>query len=295
MAKKITLSLLIMLVITAFVFVSCNQDTAGSGGGGKPSGKAKIELDIRDAITENVFDDHVETLDLYNMNFEQGLGSDYDTDLQFDAAKGTIVADLGVGGSKAMDVVTSDNYGTTIVDITDYYGLGKSYYVEASIKNNGSTNTKGLVAYVSYTVCSGTVKDYVDAEYDCDDIYGAPFMEEEEALNLFGADYPTRGTQVGIELKDDYITLSGIIPATEIDEMIINQTKEYAESYDDEPTLDYLYVCFYVGEYPDQNGRHFLIDNIVIKDLNADMETTGKTHKAKSSEENQEQQSTETP
>ena len=66
--------------------------------------------------------------------------------------------------------------------------------------------------------------------------------------------------------------------------MIVEQTKKYAESEDDEVSLDYLNVCFYVGDYPNQNGRSFLIDDVVIIDLNSEIEATGKTHRAKESE-----------
>ena len=284
MAKKITFTLLVLLIASAFVFVSCDQEAGGTDKPGKQEG-SKIEIEVRDPLEENTKGTPAVITDLYNMNFDESAESSNDSDVAVDGASATKAPGQGINGSTALAVTTSTNYGTTLIDITPYYAEGKSYYVEASLKNNGSTNTTGLTAYVSYTVCSGVVKDYFDEYYDCDDIYGAPFMDEDDAIALFGDTYQTRGTLLGIELKDDsYITLSGIIPAVEIDSMIVEQTKKYAESEDDEVSLDYLNVCFYVGDYPNQNGRSFLIDDVVIIDLNSEIEATGKTHRAKESE-----------
>lgn len=299
MAKKITLIMFVLLIASAFVFVSCKQGPEKpQGQGGQQTGT--VDLELPDPIEENTFEHTVEVLDLWNTDFERGegaLGGEGATsDLSLDGASGVIVVGQGVNGSQALAVDTgSCKYGSTFVDLTEYYAPGKSYYVEASLKNNGSTNIDDLKAYLSYTVCSGVVKDYYkdhflgkDEEdyYDCGDIYGYPFMTEDDALNLYGSDYPTRGTTLGIALKDDqYITVSGIIPATEIDAMILDQTKKYALYEDDEASLDYFNVCFFVGDYPNQNGRQFYIDNVIVVDLNAEIEAIGKTHKPKADSE----------
>ena len=288
MAKKIALLMIVVLIVSACLFVSCGQTPGGGGNKPNPSG---VDIEVRDPLEENTYDGTVIVLTdpdlesdyydpLYNMNFDSSTDS---SDARADGSNTSIVEGAGVGNTNALRVETPTyNYGCIYVDLTPYYAEGKSFYVEASLKDNGSTNTTDLKAYFSYTVCSGAVKDAFDEEYDCDDIYGAPFMDEDEATLLLGDDaakYPTRGTLVPIALKaDEYITVSGIIPAVEIDEMIVNQTKLYAQTEEDEPSLEYLYVCFQVGDYPNQKDRDFYIDNIVIVDLNGEIEPTGKTH-----------------
>ena len=264
MAKRLTFVLVVLLICSAFMFVSCKQDP------GEELGEVENKTGVK---SENLCD---------NGNFD----GESATMVVGDGAGLEPTAGVGVGGSKGGVVTTSEDYGCIYVDMTSLYGRGKSYLVKASFKNNGTGTEAGIVAglratpdltvHMSMTVQSGAVQDAIkfqptwDDYYDCDDIYGGDFMDEEDAEALYGVTPVEFATING----DTFVTITGVIPATTIDEFITEQTEKYGSGI---PTLRRLYVCFYVGVDGDLNQYSYIVDDVEIYDLNSEITTTGMT------------------
>ena len=250
MVKKATLIMIIcMLLVSVCVFVSCKEASAApapSGGGGE---------DYADPEGKNL---------LEGCDFEYGD----EGDIVADGAEIDVVAGAGLKGSKALSVAQTADYGQVYVDITEFYGAGKDYYVAASFKNNGSTNKKDLTAKISYTVVPGWVMDAIaeakenggteegDMIYDWeyDEIYGGGFYSDDDALELYGV----KTSSEGEPLESDYVRVSAIIPSEDIEEIIAG-TK-----------MAKLLVVFYVGSYPNQAGYNYYLDDVVVKDLDTE-------------------------
>ena len=252
MVKKATLILIIcMLLISACVFVSCKEEavTPPAGGGSEAS------EDYTDPEGKNLIDGDFE------------LGDE--GDIIADGSELSVVDKAGLKGSKALFVEQTANYGQIYVDITEFYGAGKDYYVAASFKNNGSTNKKDLTAYLSYTVVPGWVVEACEAaieaggteegdmiyDYEYDEIYGGGFYSDEDALELYGI----TTTSEGLSINDSsYVRVSAIIPSEEIEEIVAG-TK-----------LAKLYLTIMVGTYPNQGGYNYYLDDVVVKDLDTE-------------------------
>ena len=284
MAKKVLMIFLSVMLIASLTLISCSQDQ-------KKPGPAPQPLEPVENKAGEVSGNKV-----YNGDFNKGSESDLVIE---EGSTMNWAETAGVDGSGAMDIYQGNNYGQCYVDATELHGRGKSYYVSATFKDNPLTKTReeDSVAHISYTVVSGAVIDAVathsswEGYYDCDDIYGGEFLSEDDALEIFGmtTDDPT----VGVEFDDTtWVTVSGIIPATEIDRILSETTDKYGDG--SEQTIQYLLVCFYVGEYqdvkegPGQTGYGYYIDNVVIKDLNKELKATGRTYKKESPEEPEE-------
>ena len=112
MTKKITFTLLVMLIVSAFVFVSCNQEQNVPGPAPTPREPVVNELGEESANL------------VYNGDFNNGT----DSDVVEDGSEIAIQADTGIGGSGALYVFqnSGEGYGEVMVDITKYYGRGKS-------------------------------------------------------------------------------------------------------------------------------------------------------------------------
>lgn len=242
MAKKITLLMIVMLICSAVVFVSCSDS--------KPTPpKDSSSGDYEDLEGKNL---------LSGSDFEKG---DDGHDLVGDGSDIEVVEGAGLKGTAALSVAQTEKYGQVYVDITEFYGAGKDYYVAASFKDNGSTNSQDLTAKISYTVVPGWVMDAIAAEiaeggekvndYDYDEIYDGSFLSDAEALEVYGFETCHAGQPLGTS----YVRVSGIIPSEEI-EAIIAETK-----------MAKLLVCFYVGTYPKQQGYNYYLDDVVVKDL----------------------------
>ena len=210
---------------------------------------------------------------VYGGDFERGG----DHDVMGDGAALEVVANKGIDGSNALRVQQTELYGEVYIDITKYYGQGKSYYVEASFKNNDSTKVSDLTARIDYWVVSGAVVKAVDSQwwegyYDCDEIYTGEFLSNNEAMNVFGIE--TDGYEKTIT-DDGYVTIRGIIPASEIDRVLVETTNQYGSG---EPTMYLLSVVFYVGSFLNQDGYNYYLDNVIIKDLNTEIPRQGATY-----------------
>ena len=176
MAKKITFTLLVLLIVSAFVFVSCSQE-AGEGGGVGPAPKpnenlVKVENKAGTVSANLVFGGDLE---------------ETDTDLEGSGSTVEIVAGEGIDGSHALFVTTTENYGEVTIDITDYYGRGKSYYVEASFRNAGieGARTDDLNAKLGFGVVAGQGYAYTGRDYDVPGQYEGGWLDDDSAEEIF--------------------------------------------------------------------------------------------------------------
>ena len=280
MAKKITLTMLVLLIASALVFVSCTQEASG---GKKPAPTPAPEDDFDDL--DPVYNTKGTAQDLLvNGNFDV-----YDTLTEWvhDDAEMTMATGVGIDDSDAMRVYqgaikdpSKEEWGQTSIDLTEYYGRGKSYYFEASFKLEQCERTANIdkTAHISFTVCSGAVKDAVATHsdwedyYSCDDIYQGTFMDKTAASEFFGL--PLAGTSKEIN-ETEWVTLSAILDAETIDKLLVDTTKAYPNG--SSPTMYKLLAVFYVGSDGYQGGYTYLMDNVVIKDLNKEIEAEGQT------------------
>ena len=262
MTKKITLVMLVLLIVSAFVFVSCDQEAGG--GIAKPTQKLpvkdKLGIASGNLVRNGNFDDpESEYTDVQHASSDQGVNA-------------SIVDGIGIDGSKALRVEQIKNWGEIDIDMTSVYGRGKSYYIEASFKDDGNTITDDPTPHFSFTVVSNYIVDKYGKEYydvtvwdEGDDIYsGNDPMDDDIALATFGI----MTNQDAEELSDEWQTLSAIIPATVIDSFI------------GDSTLYKFTLTFFVGTYDDdkekgQKGYKYLVDNVIIKDLNTEIDSTG--------------------
>ncbi|MBP5283432.1 MAG: hypothetical protein J6Y93_02055, partial [Treponema sp.] len=161
------------------------------------------------------------------------------------------------------------------VDLTEYYGRGKSYLISFKIKADpeaGNLKSLGYPVRLGYSVYSGAVQDWALANgleyYDWDDSdpsivspWFGGFMDE-----ALGTEYPSDDS-MGFEaavLTDDWVEYNYVIPATEIDRIVNNSG------------LFKFYAEIYMGEMG-KGAYSYLIDDLSIKDLNAELRRTGRT------------------
>ena len=273
MTKKIALLMVVMLLASALVFVACSQN-AGGGGGTKPPAQKLEVKDKKGTVSENLvrngnFDDaESEYTDVEHASSDQGVDA-------------SIVADVGIGGSKALKVESIKNWGEIDIDMTRVYGRGKSYYIEASFKDDGTPADKkdSAIPHFSFTVVSNYILEKYGKEYydvtkwdEGDDIYeGNEPMDDDIAAVTFGIETNQDAVPLAdasLSSTDGWQTLSAIIPATVIDKFI------------GDSTLYKFTLSFYVGQYSDeptggQYGYKYLVDNVVVKDLNTEIDATG--------------------
>ena len=278
MAKKITFTLLVgLLIASALVFVSCKQDP-GSQPGPAPSPDPELTPVVNKLgeVGGNL---------VYGGDLEGE-----DTDLQGDGATVLRTEGVGVDGSYALYVEQTENYGEVLMDLTDYYGRGKSYYVEASFKNAGveGARTDDLNAKIDFSVVAGQGYASTGRDYDVPGQYEGGWMDDDSAAEIFG--FETEGAQ-GTDLSDgEWVTISAVLDAEQIEELLVNQTKLCGGG---DVTLYKLAVVFYVGTYSDgdgQTGYKYYLDNVVIKDLNKEIKKTGRTYKAPDTGEEEEEE-----
>lgn len=278
MAKKITFTLLVgLLIASALVFVSCKQDP-GSQPGPAPSPDPELTPVVNKLgeVGSNL---------VYGGDLEGE-----DTDLQGDGATVEIMDQVGVDGSRALYVEQTENYGEVYLDLTDFYGRGKSYYVEASFKNAGveGARTDDLNAKIDFSVVAGQGYASTGRTYDVPGQYDGSWMDDDSAAEVFG--FETEGAQ-GTSLEDgDWVTISAILDAETIESLLVNQTTLCGGG---DVTLYNLAVVFYVGTYSDgdgQTGYKYYLDNVVVKDLNKEIKKSGRTYKAPDTGEEEEEE-----
>lgn len=263
MTKKITFTLLVMLIVSAFVFVSCEQE-AGGVPGPAPTPKEPVVNELGDVSANLVF----------GGDFENGD----DHDVADDGSEIAVVPGAGIDDSAALYVFQNSGggWGEVLIDITKFYGRGKSYYVEASFKNLGGEGTpeSDITAHIDFTLVAGASYDKYKKTYDIPGQYDYGWLSDDDAVSIF--EIPTAGS-AGVDLSDgEWHKLSAILDAETIDTMIETQTKDHGAGGAAE-TLYYMAAVFFVGSYPSQDGYKYYIDNVVIKDLNAELDRTGKT------------------
>lgn len=265
MVKKATLILIIcMLIASACLFVSCKEEPAAP-----PSKKAEREEVVNElgTVSENLYENGA-------FDAEDSIKPVSDED-----ATVTFAAGLGINGTNAIDVLTVENYGSINIDFTEFYGRGKSYYIEASFKNNGSVRTDDPTAHIDITVVSGAVQDAVASHgwkgyYDCDDIYEGGVLADDDALDIFEIETHSGGATLS---DTEWVTVSCIIDAETIEKLLVDTNDKYGSG---DPTMYKLMAVFYVGHNEAQDNYHYLVDNIIIKDLNAELDVEGQTWEA---------------
>ena len=252
MTKKITLIMLVLLIVSALVFVSCNQDAGGAGGGGG-GGKAKEEP--KDNLVFNGF-----------------LDKGDDTDLVGDGAQIEVQSGVGLGKTNGLHVLQNESYGEVMVDITDYYGAGKSYYVEASFKNIGDKDDN-LTASIAFNIVTGGAYDVVGQTYDIPGQYEGSWLDDSAAMEQFGLSTNSEGE----DLEDGaWHTVSAVLTGEEIASVM--KAEDVANNVKGETTMYELVMVFYVGSYPDQDGYEYILDGVYIKDLNPELPVQGRTY-----------------
>ncbi len=259
MAKRITFSLIVLLIASVCLFVSCSEEPAK-----KPDVKPTRDPVVNEAgeVGENL---------VYNGNFDEGT----DSDLKQDGSTLTHTAGVGIDSSSALLVEQSEIYGEVVFDLTEYYGYGKSYYIEAWFKNVGGegTRTDDLTAYLSFNIVTGAGYDATGKTYDIDGQYDGDWLSDDEALDIFG--FETNCT--GVSIADgQWHKVSAILDAENIQKVMEGEDAQNGGSGD--PTMYLLSAVFFVGTYPNQDGYKYYLDNVIVKDLNTELEIEGKTY-----------------
>ena len=308
MTKKITLSLLVLLIISAFVFVSCSQEAggaAGGGGGGVPGPAPKPKEEVKNVLGEKVkviVDEKFETDPPYIV---KGDGA------TIEKAEGE-----GIEGSGALKVTPNFIYGQVAIDMTKYYARGKSYYIEAWFKNAGveGARTDDLNAKIDFSIVTGAGINYVGPsgygtthqkgqEYDVPGQYDGSLMPIEDAATIFGDDEyeinfdPTSGGQ---DIEDGWTKVCAILDAESIETVITTEDEKCHATEEQAGTLYLFNIIFLVGTYVDddneaapnvgQNGYVYYMDNIKIIDLNDDLDREGKTYEEPEPEDPEEEE-----
>lgn len=185
--------------------------------------------------------------------------------------------DGGVKG-QAWKISQTGSWSELVVDLTDFYGRGKSFLVSAKVKNNPEAEAKYKDASftASYCVYSGDVKNWADrtegSEYY--DFVDGSLNEKGEKIvgpwggekDVIGEEFDFTEDELGLvtELSDDWKEIKYIITSTEIEKMINNSG------------LYKMEVEFYAGK-DGASGYSYLIDDISIIDLNSENERLGRT------------------
>lgn len=278
MTKKSTFTLLVLLIVSAFVFVSCNEEKAVPGPAPTPKEAVVNELGEESANL------------VYNGDFNNGD----DSDIENDGSTSEVQAGVGIDGSAALYVYQDSakdggedvGWGEVMFEATKLYGRGKSYYVEASFKKvgyEGLLETPNFTAHIDFTVVSGAGYDKYGKTYNIPGQYDFDWLSDDDASLIF--ERKTSGGDTGVDISDgEWHTVSAILDAETIDKMIETQTSDHGTGETQE-TLFYMAFTFFVGNYEDmvgkvragQDGYQYYLDNVKIIDLNDELERTGKT------------------
>lgn len=271
MAKKITLLMIVMLLVSALVFVSCSQN-AGPSGSEDEDDREPVENYVG-TISDNLYETS-ETPLLYETNDAGSL--------------------LGPDADGVLSVDTGDvEYGQVHLNLTKYYARGKSYYIQASFKNVPTLNTEenydkysnklDKTAHIDVTVVSGAVMDARKTHpkwedyYDCPEIYDGGLLEKgDDALDAF-KDFLDDTTYApiienGLDINDtEFVTVGAILDAETIEALLKNTTQKYPNGAE-YPTMALLMVNLYVGDGKDNSYYKYQIKDIIIYDLNDDID-----------------------
>ncbi len=259
MVKKATLIMIIcMLLVSACVFVSCKEEPLAP-----PASQKKERAEVENTVGtpgENLVEDL--------------------TDIKEDGSTLEIAAGAGYSGGDAIIVTQTATYGEVVFDLTPYYGSGKSYYVEAWYKNNGSTREDDPTAYVSFSIVTGSGYDATGQTYDIDGQYDGDWMDNDEALDFFELETNSGGADIS---DGAWHKVSAVLDAENIEKVMLGEDSQ--NNGDGDPTMYLLSIVFFVGKYPNQDGYIYYLSDIVVKDLNTELEVEGKTYEAPEEDE----------
>lgn len=285
MAKKITFTMLVLLIVSALVFVSCSQETGGGnvpGPAPKKNESVVNELGQTKTIIEDVFDDEAP----YKI---KGDGSVL-----------TYAEGEGMEGSDAMLIEQNYNYGQVAIDMTKYYARGKSYYIEAWFRNAGidGARTDDLSAKLDFSLITGAGYEYEGPDehgqnhpkhqtWDIPGQYDGSMLDNDSAYEIFGIE--TNQLTEGEDISDgEWHKVCGILDAEAI-EAVITGMDDKCHATGDSSLYEFTFI-FLVGTYSDdetagQKGYKYYMDNIKIVDLNDDLDREGQTYELPEEEE----------
>lgn len=278
MAKKITLLMIVMLVVSALVFVSCSQN-AGPSGSEDEDDREPVENCVG-TISDNLY-------------------VTSETSLLYEAGDAGSLLGPDADGVLSVDTGNVD-YGQVHLNLTKYYARGKSYYIQASFKNVPTLKEEAnydkyssrvdMTANIDVTVVSGAVMDARKTHpqwedyYSCPEIYDGGLLEEgdKEALEAFDdflndTDYaPVIKNGLDITVPDNmddsgFVTVGAILDAETIEMLLKNTTQKYPNG-DEYPTMALLMINLYVGDGNDNSYYKYQIKDIIIYDLNDDID-----------------------
>ena len=302
MTKKITFMLLVVLIISAFVFVSCEQEAGGAsggGGGGKPGPAPKPkepvvnDLGETKVIVEDIFDEEA----AYKI---KGDGSTL-----------TYAPGKGIGGSDAILIEQKYNYGQVAIDMTKYYARGKSYYIEAWFKfadDVEGAREDNACAKLDFSLITGAGYEYEGPDehgqhhpkhqtWDIPGQYDGSMLGNDSALEIFDIETNLNAVE-GEDLSDgEWHKVCGILDAEGI-EAIITGMDDKCHATGESTLYEFTFI-FLVGTYEEdkedpngatpnvgQNGYKYYMDNIKIVDLNDDLDREGQTYELPDPEDN---------
>jgi len=189
--------------------------------------------------------------------------------------------DGGVTG-QAWKINQTGEWSELVVDLTDYYGQGKSFLISAKVKNDPEAEAKYQNASFTSTWClySGDVKNWA-TENDCQHYDFDESKADSSIVGPWGGEKDVTGEDFGYteddfnsisELSDEWQEIKFIVSSTEI-EKIVNNSGVYK-----------FEIEFYAGK-DGAPGYSYLIDDLSIQDLNSERFRHGKTWKDPNAEE----------
>lgn len=294
MAKKVLISLSV-LVIAACMFISCSQEAASGGGGGKPGPAPKPK--------EEVVNDLGTQKTLLDYNFDEEASY---KQLTGDGSGLSYAEGKGMDSSDAILVEQNYNYGQVSIDMTKFYARGKSYYIEAYFKfadDVEGAREDNACAKIDFSLITGAGYEYEGPDehgqhhpkhqtWDIPGQYNGSMLGNDAADEIFGIE--TNLTTEGEDISDgEWHKVCGILDAKAI-ETVITGMDELCHATG-ESTLYQFNLILLVGTYSDdetagQKGYKYYLDNVKVIDLNAEMDAEGATYEIPEEEEVEEEE-----
>ena len=273
--KKILAAGLSALAFCAFTGCS-GEDNPGSG----PRPNERPSWLYEDAeypfVAENALGEIGENL-VDNGNADGGKG---ESSTGAEAGVSVEAVDGGVDGSKCWRVTQAGGENTWQefnFDLTPYYGQGKSYLVSFKLKADPSATAEGYASSgetldLSYSLYNGAVKNWAEKrgvehyEYDDSDSsivgpWGGEFSSDIDTFGEIEEGFEFSGAAVA---TDNWVEYNYVIDTQNIEKKVDN-TGVY-----------WFGIAMSMG--PEGSGKYsYLLDDIVIKDLNEELERLGQT------------------
>lgn len=279
MAKKTTLILILsLLLIASFSFVACSQDAGGNAGGGGGGGNKPTPPSKKEDVKNELGD----MKDLINYVFDDDAPY---KQLTGDGSALTFAEDEGIDGSDALLVEQNYNYGQVAIDMTKFYGRGKSYYVEAWFKAadvEGARMDLQCCAKIDFSIITGAGYNYYPDHqtWDIPGQYDGAMLDNDTAYDVF--EIETNLLDEGAYLGDgEWHMVCGILDAENIEKVITSMDEQCHAT--GESSLYEFNIILLVGTYEEdetagQKGYKYYLDNVKIVDLNDEIDIEGKTY-----------------